>query len=186
MQLRATPIAGVQVVSIEPHHDHRGYFARTWCAREFEQAGLPARSVQTSLSHNLRRGTVRGMHTQLAPSQEGKLVSCIRGAIYDVVIDVRPESKTYMQHFGIELVAEKHDALFIPPMMLHGFQTLADHTEVFYQMTDFFAPELAFGARWNDPVFGIQWPVSEPITMVARDAEYPDFDPEAFRRRFVA
>ena len=170
-------------MEIEPHRDHRGYFARTWCAREFATHDLPAQFVQASLSHNAKRGTVRGMHMQLPPSREGKLVRCMRGRIYDVIVDLRPRSPTYLQHFGIELTAERQNALYIPPWMLHGFQTLEDDTDVFYQMSDFYAPELAFGARWNDPAFGIRWPIEQGVVMAERDASYADFDRAAYEGR---
>lgn len=182
MRFRETPLRGAFVMEIEPHADARGYFTRTWCAQEFEQQGLPAHLVQASLSHNLRRGTVRGMHTQLPPSKEGKIVSCIRGRIYDVIVDGRPGSPTFLQSFGIELSAEAHNALYIPPTMLHGFQTLEDDSEVFYQMTDFHAPALAWGARWNDPAFDIRWPLVSDLTMSDRDRTYPDFDRAEYLR----
>ncbi len=136
--------------------------------------------VQASLSHNVKRGTLRGMHMQLPPSREGKLVRCARGRVYDVIVDLRPSSPTYLKHFGIELSALEHNALYIPPMMLHGFQTLEDDTEVFYQMTDFHRPELAFGARWNDAAFAIRWPIESGLIMNERDATYPDFDSAAY------
>jgi len=186
VRFEKTPFAGAFVVEIEPHRDHRGYFTRTWCADEFANEGLPGKMTQASLSHNDKRGTLRGMHLQLPPSREGKLVRCIRGGIYDVIVDLRPESGTYLKHFGIELTAHLHNALYIPPGMLHGFQTLEDDAEVFYQMTDNYAPELAFGARWNDPAFGIEWPVEDAVIMAERDATYPDFDAEAYEGRFLA
>lgn len=182
MTFEETPLAGAFVVRLEPHRDHRGYFARAWCGREFAARGLPADLVQANLSHNEKRGTLRGMHLQLPPSREGKLVRCIRGRIYDVIVDVRQGSSTFLQHFGIELAAGEHEALYVPPGMLHGFQTLEDDTDVFYQMTDYHAPELAFGARWNDPAFGIHWPIAEGLIMTERDASYPDFDRPAYER----
>jgi dTDP-4-dehydrorhamnose 3,5-epimerase len=178
-----TPLAGAIVVEIEPHRDHRGFFARTWCTREFAGSNLPTEFVQASLSRNDKRGTLRGMHTQLLPSREGKLVRCTSGGIYDVIVDVRPFSKTYLQHFGVELTAEAQSALYIPPGMLHGFQTLTDAADVYYQMTDFYAPELSFGARWNDPAFGIRWPLAHDLTITERDATYPLFDRAAYERR---
>lgn len=182
MRFRATPIAGAFLVCIEPQADQRGYFARTWCAREFSSQGLPSEIVQTSISRNLRRGTVRGMHLQLPPSREAKLVSCLRGGIYDVIVDLRPASPTYLQRFGVELAAETHDALFVPALVAHGFQTLHDETEVFYQMSDYFVPALSFGFRWNDPAFDIRWPVDD-IVILPRDRDYPDFDARGFERR---
>jgi dTDP-4-dehydrorhamnose 3,5-epimerase len=163
-------------VEIESHPDERGFFARTWCSREFASHGLSGALAQASISHNDHRGTVRGMHLQLPPSQEAKLVRCSRGAIYDVIVDLRPDSETYLQHFGIHLDAVSCKALYIPPLVAHGFQTLEADTEVIYQMTDFFAPELGYGFRWDDPAFAIEWPIRTPVTIVARDRNYPDFD----------
>jgi len=178
-----TELRGAYVVEPEPRQDMRGFFARLWCEREFAALGLHARVVQVSMSRNLRRGTVRGMHMQLPPSREAKLVSCMRGRIYDVIVDLRPGSPTYLRHFAIELDAERHTALYIPPGMLHGFQTLEDDSEVLYHMSDFHAEHLAFGARWNDPAFGILWPESPQIVILPRDAEYPDFDSDAYLAR---
>ncbi len=163
MRFEETPLPGAFVVELEPNVDFRGYFARTWCTREFADAGLPAEFVQASLSHNVKRGTLRGMHMQLPPSREGKLVRCTRGRIFDVIVDLRPQSRAYLRHFAIELTADAQQALYVPPTMLHGFLTLDDDTDVFYQMTDFYAPELGFGARWNDPAFGIRWPFEDDL-----------------------
>lgn len=182
MKFSETPLPGAFIVEIEPHRDDRGYFARTWCADEFESERLPKTFVQASISHNLTRGTLRGMHLQLPPSREGKLVRCTRGRIFDVIVDLRPGSPTYLRHFGVELTASGHEALFIPPAMLHGFQTLEDSTEVYYQMTDYYAPETGFGARWNDPAFGIDWPIVAELVMAERDAAYPDFDRAAYEQ----
>ena len=186
MQFRETPIRGAFVIEIDAKGDERGFFARTWCANEFREHGLPDSIVQTSMSRSERRGTVRGMHLQLPPSREAKLVRCTRGSIYDVIVDLRPDSPSYLQHFGVELAASAYNALLIPPLSLHGFQTLADGSEVSYQMSDFFAPELGFGARWDDPAFGIEWPLSEGITILQRDAEYPDFNASAYEGRLRA
>ena len=182
MRFRETPLPGAFVVEIEPHADPRGFFARTWCSQEFAVHGLATQLVQASMSRNTRRGTVRGMHVQLPPSQEAKLVRCSRGAIYDVIIDLRTDSPTFLRHFGVELSAASGNALYIPAQFLHGFQTLADESEVFYQMTDYFAPELVFGVRWNDPAFDIRWPSPDSVTILPRDAEYPDFSVEAYRQ----
>ena len=186
MRFRETPLAGAFVVELEPHQDVRGQFARTWCANEFAAHGLPTEHVQSSISRNVRRGTVRGMHMQLAPSREGKLVRCTRGAIYDVAVDLRPGSSTYLQHFGVQLDAERLNALYIPPQMLHGFQTLTDDSDVTYQMTDVYAPDLGFGARWDDPAFGITWPNRSDCVILPRDASYPDFDSDAYLARSTA
>jgi len=183
MKFHPTPLPGAMLVDIEPMADQRGFFARTWCSREFEAQGLSGALVQVSISRNTRKGTVRGMHMQLPPSREAKLVRCTRGAIHDVIIDMRPESSGYLEHFGVDLSASTHQALYIPPHMAHGFQTLEDDTDVLYQMSDFHAPELACGWRWNDPAFGIRWPLRDDVTILPRDARYADFDEADFRER---
>lgn len=183
MRFQETPLPGAFVVEIEAREDHRGFFARTWCTLEFGAQHLPDRVVQSSLSRNDKRGTVRGMHMQLPPSRESKLVRCTRGRIYDVIIDARPNSPKYLQHFGLELTGELQNALYIPPGFLHGFQTLADDSDVFYQMSDFHRPELAFGTRWDDPAFGIQWPLRDGLVMADRDATYAAFDAADYEKR---
>jgi dTDP-4-dehydrorhamnose 3,5-epimerase len=168
------------LVKIERNADRRGFFARTFCLREFAEAGLPTAYVQASVSFNARRATVRGMHFQWPPSREGKLVRCTRGAVFDVLLDLRPDSPTYLRHASVRLDDEERDAVYIPPGIAHGFQTLADGTEILYQMTDAYAPDLAAGVRWNDPRFGIEWPMRSDIVISERDAQYADFDPAAF------
>ena len=175
MRFVSTEIPGCAIVEIEPHQDERGFFARTWCQDEFAEAGLPSLLAQCSVSRNRKRGTLRGMHFQLPPSAEGKLVRCTRGAILDVVVDIRSMSPRYLDHVSVELTADNGRAVFIPPGCAHGFQTLEGDTDVFYQMTDFFAPDLAAGLRWNDPALGIDWPIDSPI-MNERDRNYPDLD----------
>jgi dTDP-4-dehydrorhamnose 3,5-epimerase len=167
-------IAGAFRVSLQPHADERGFFSRTYCTREFVEHGLSGEMVQANLSYNRKRGTVRGMHYQKSPSQEAKLVRCVRGGILDVIIDLRTDSSTFMRHVGATLTAQNHVALFVPYGVAHGFQTLEDDTEVEYLMTDYFAPELAAGVRWDDPAFGIRWPIAE-VVIHPRDAAYPDF-----------
>ena len=168
-----TALAGVWIIDPEPVADERGMFARTWCAREFAEHGLNAQIAQCNVSFNHRRGTVRGMHYQLAPHQEAKLVRCTAGAIFDVALDVRPGSPTWGQHVGVTLCAGERRMLYIAEGCAHGFQTLEDGSEVFYQMSEFYAPELGRGVRWDDPAFGIVWP--EPVTMInERDRSYPD------------
>lgn len=169
-----TPVAGVWIVDLERHDDERGFFARTWCVRELEAHGLDPRLVQCSMSRNHRTGTLRGMHWQEAPHAEVKLVRCPRGAIWDVALDLRPDSPSYLRHIGVELTAENGRALYIPEGCAHGFVTLSDDTDVFYQMSAFYEPQAGRGARWNDPAFGIAWPVRDPI-LHPRDAGYPDF-----------
>ena len=180
MRFRETPLAGAFVVEIEAHADARGFFARTWCSREFAAHGLDPELVQASISRSALRGTVRGMHLQLPPSREAKLVRCTRGVIYDVIIDLRPSSPAYLRHFAIELSAQSCNALYVPAQLAHGFQTLEDDSEVLYQMSDFYAPELGFGLRWNDPAFGIQWPERDRITILPRDGQYQDFNAGRF------
>lgn len=172
-------IPGAARVRIERKTDARGFFARTFCAGEFSAHGIPHELVQASISYNERSGTVRGMHFQWPPSREGKLVRCIRGRLLDVLLDLRPDSPSYLMHRSVVLDDESRDAVFIPHGIAHGFQTLADRTEVLYQMSDFFAPDLGGGVRWNDAAFGIEWPLSE-IVINDRDAAYPDFDRHAF------
>jgi len=171
-------LPGACLVGLEPHADERGFFARTFCARELAAAGLDVRVAQTSLSWNPRRGTLRGLHWQAPPHAEAKLVRCVRGRIYDVLVDVRPESHAFRQHVAVELDADGRDAVYIPPGVAHGFLTLADGCEVHYQMSESHAPEAARGARFDDPAFGIVWPA--PIEVVsARDRAWPDFQPPA-------
>lgn len=180
-----TKIAGVYLVDIEPHEDHRGLFARTFCEREFAAIGASAPMVQASVSWSRRRGTVRGIHFQRPPSHEAKLVRCIRGRVFDVIVDLRPDSQTYADHVAVDLDPLSRRAVYIPPGLGHGFQTLEDDTEVFYQMSDYADATLAAGVRWNDPAFGIQWPLAD-VTIHERDASYADFNAEAFAAEFVA
>ncbi|HKW94439.1 MAG TPA: dTDP-4-dehydrorhamnose 3,5-epimerase [Methylomirabilota bacterium] len=169
-----TPIPGVWIIEPERLADERGFFARSWCEREWASRGLNPRIVQCNISFNKRRGTLRGMHYQAPPFEEAKLVRCIRGAIHDVVIDLRPESTTFKRHAAVRLDAESRRMLYVPEGVAHGFQTLEDETEIFYQMSEFYAPDHARGVRWDDPAFGIQWPPDDR-TISARDRTYPDF-----------
>jgi dTDP-4-dehydrorhamnose 3,5-epimerase len=169
-----TKLAGAFVIELERHTDERGFFARTFCQQEFEAHGLKAEVAQCNVSFNKRKGTLRGMHYQAAPFAEAKLVRCTAGSIYDVIIDLRPASSTFKRHFGVELSAENCRMLYIPESFAHGFQTLEDDTEVFYQMAQRYSAEHARGVRWNDPAFGIEWPKGERI-IIERDQNYPDF-----------
>lgn len=180
MRFEALELSGAALVKLERHADERGFFARSMCTEEFRAHGLPTEFVQSSISWNRRRGTLRGMHFQWPPSHEGKLVRCLRGAIHDVLLDLRPGEPTYLKHHAVVLDQENRDAVFIPPGVAHGFQTLADDSEVLYQMTDFHAPALAAGVRWNDMAFGIRWPTANDIVIAPRDAGYPDFDSRGF------
>lgn len=176
MRFEAMHLTGAFLVGLSPVADARGWFARTYCEREFAEHGLDGKFVQCNLSHNARRGTLRGMHFQRAPRPEIKLVRCIRGAVYDVVIDLRRDSPTYLRWAGAELSADNALAMYVPAGFAHGFQTLEDNTDVWYQMGEFYAPELAAGVRWDDPAFGIRWPLPDPI-LSNRDRAYPDFKP---------
>lgn len=162
------------MLELEKHEDDRGYFARLFCVDEFEAHGLNPQIVQSSSAFNRKRGTLRGMHWQEAPKAEDKLVRASRGAIYDVIVDLRSDSTTRLQHVAVELSDDNGRMIYIPRGFAHGFQTLADNTEVHYQMSEFFAPDLARGARWNDPAFAINWPVPDPI-LNERDRSWRDF-----------
>ena len=167
-------ISGVFHVEQELHRDDRGFFARTWCQEEFKRRGLNDRLVQCSVSFNAKKGTLRGMHYQVAPYREAKLVRCSHGAIYDVAVDLRPESPTFKHHVGVELSEQNRKMLYVPEGLAHGFITLRDQTEVLYHISEFWSPAHARGVRWNDPAFGIKWPV-QPETIADRDRNYPDF-----------
>lgn len=174
MLFTETKLKGAYIVNLEPHGDERGFFARSWCSEEFEKLGLNPRLSQCNISFNKTRGTLRGMHYQMEPYPEAKLVRCTMGAVYDVIIDLREESPNFQQWFAIELSAENHCALYVPERFAHGFQTLTDNSEVFYQMSESFHPECARGVRWDDPAFGIEWPYRGPI-ISPRDQEYGDY-----------
>jgi len=174
MKFNDTPLRGSCVVEPERLADERGFFARIFEPREFEAHGLNPRVAQGSLSFNGRKGTLRGMHYQRAPFEEAKLVRCTRGAIHDVIIDLRPSSTTFRRHFAVVLDSESRRMLYVPEGFAHGFLTLADDTEVAYQMSEVYSPAHAAGVRWDDPAFGIAWP--GPVAVIAeRDRTYPDF-----------
>ena len=174
MIFRETPLAGAWILEPERFADDRGFFARTWDRRAFEERGLDPEIAQCSVSYNHRRGTVRGLHFQAAPFEEVKLVRVTRGAIWDVIVDGRPGSPTRGRHFGIVLAAEAGNQLYIPKGMAHGFQTLVDATEVFYQISAVYSPEHARGFRWDDPALAIPWP--EPVTVMSeKDRNLPFF-----------
>jgi dTDP-4-dehydrorhamnose 3,5-epimerase len=179
MIFKTTKLAGACLIEVERRTDERGYFARTFCEREFEDNGLPARFPQCNLSFSPRAGTLRGMHFQAAPLREAKLVRCTRGAIYDVIVDLRAGSPTRFDWVGVELTADNATALYVPEGFAHGFVTLKDDSETFYHMSEFHRPEGARGVRWDDPRFNIEWPRT-PAVISERDATYPDFDPERF------
>lgn len=174
MLFRETELPGAFVIELQKYEDERGFFARSWCQKEFEARGLNPRTVQCNVSFNKLKGTLRGMHYQVAPCAEAKLVRCIRGAICDVIIDLRRESITYKQHVSEVLSSNNYKALFIPEGFAHGFQTLEDNSEVFYQMSAYYSPEHQRGLRYNDPAFKINWPID--VTMISeRDRNYEDF-----------
>jgi len=174
MLLEKTPLAGVLVTSVQKIEDERGFFARTFCQQEFSDAGIDLQLVQTNVSANKSKATLRGLHFQDEPRPDKKLVTCTRGAIFDVVVDLRAASATYLQWFGVELSADNRKGLYVPPGCAHGFITLMDDTDVNYLMGETYVAELARGARWDDPAFAIEWPL-QPVTMNERDRAYPDW-----------
>ncbi|MDZ7263418.1 MAG: dTDP-4-dehydrorhamnose 3,5-epimerase [candidate division KSB1 bacterium] len=171
MKFNETMLPGVFIIELEPIIDERGFFARAWCHNEAIAHGLQVNFVQNNVSYNIRKGTIRGLHQQISPFEETKLVRCIRGGIYDVVLDLRPESPAYKKWLGVELSAEKRNAIYIPPGMAHGYQTLTDNAEVFYQVSQVYAPNYERGIRWNDPAFGIEWPL-QPTVISEKDRSY--------------
>lgn len=178
MQFHATAIAGAVLVTVEPHADERGLFARTFDAEQFAAAGLPTNWPHCNTSWNTKRGTLRGLHFQAAPRPDSKLVRCTRGRIFDVALDLRPDSPTFRQWIGVNLTADDRNALFIPAGCAHGFLTLENNCEIFYMMAESYVADLARGVRWNDPSFSIAWPF-QPVAISNRDANWPDFFPRA-------
>ena len=175
MIFQETKLKGAYLIELEPIEDERGFFARTFCREEYEQHGLNQRVVQCNTSYNRHKGTLRGMHYQLAPFSEAKLVTCLAGSIYDVIIDLRAESSTYGEWLAVELSGRRpRPMLYVPENFAHGFQTLADDTEVFYQMSAPYHRESARGLRWDDAALNIMWPAGNPIVS-QRDQSFPDF-----------
>lgn len=175
MIFKETKLKGAFIVEIEPREDERGFFSRTWCKNEFEKHGLKSELVQCNLSYNKKRGTLRGMHYQDEPYRETKLVRCTKGALYDVIIDLRENSETYKQWIGIELTEDNCKALYVPEGFAHGFQTLVDDTYAFYQVTEFYTPGAEKGIRWNDPQFDIKWPEETKRIISVKDQNWGDF-----------
>jgi dTDP-4-dehydrorhamnose 3,5-epimerase len=175
MNFCKTKLPGVLELHLQPKNDERGFFARSWCRKEFEDHGLNAKLVQCNVSFNSRKGTLRGMHYQADPYAETKIVRCTHGAIYDVVVDLRPQSPTFKDWIGVTLTAANRYMLYIPEGCAHGFLTLDDNTEVFYQMSEFHNPDSARGVRWNDPAFQVIWPGTVEV-ISERDRAYPDFE----------
>jgi dTDP-4-dehydrorhamnose 3,5-epimerase len=171
MRFIETKLAGAYIVEPELHEDNRGFFARTFCTREFGEKGLVNIFVQCSISMTRQRGSIRGLHYQVAPAVEAKLVRCTAGALHDVIVDLRPDSKTYLQHIGVELTAKNRRALYVPEMFAHGFQTLENDTEVFYQISAFFVPDLARGLRFDDPKLAVKWPLPV-VTLSEKDRNW--------------
>jgi dTDP-4-dehydrorhamnose 3,5-epimerase len=178
MIFAATQLDDAWLIEVEPREDQRGFFARTWCRQELAAQGLDTELAQQSLSYNRHRGTLRGLHFQRSPDEETKIGRCTRGAIFDVIVDLRPRSPTYLQWQGFELTAENRKALYVPKGFAHGFQTLTDEAEIAYQISAFYAPHSAGGYRYDDPEFGIAWPL--PVTAISeRDLEWPPFKSNA-------
>lgn len=174
MKFTQTKLSGAYIIELEKREDSRGFFARTFCAKEMAELGLETKIVQTNMSRTMKKGTVRGMHFQTAPHQETKLVRCTRGSIYDVIIDIRPDSPTYKQWIGVELSEQNHTMLFVPRDFAHGFITLEDDCEVMYEVSEFYSPGFEGGIRYNDPAINIEWPI--PVSDVSeKDAVHPDF-----------
>jgi dTDP-4-dehydrorhamnose 3,5-epimerase len=169
-----TKLKGAYIIDVKRIEDERGFFGRSYCQHEFETFGLNTNAVQANVSYNKKKGTLRGMHMQLAPFEETKLVRCTRGAIYDVIIDMRHNSETFKQWIGVELTADSYRMLYVPEGFAHGFITLEDNTDVTYQVTQFYTPGAEKGYRWNDPAFNIQWPI-EPILISEKDQAHPLF-----------
>lgn len=172
-----TKLKGAFIIEPERLEDERGFFARTWCHDEFEAHGLNSQLVQTNISFNYRKGTLRGMHYQASPYEEVKLVRCTKGAVYDVIIDLRPKSPTYLKWTGVDLTEDNHKMLYVPEGFGHGYQTLTDASEVFYQVSQFYTPEAEKGVRWNDPVFGIDWKKVGQMVISEKDRNWPDYAP---------
>jgi dTDP-4-dehydrorhamnose 3,5-epimerase len=177
MLFKETKLKGAFIIEPEKLEDARGFFARIWCQREFKRHGLNPNLAQCSVSFNRTKGTLRGIHYQVKPCEEAKLVRCTQGSIYDVMIDLRQESPTYKQYVGEVLTVENRRALYVPEGFAHGFLTMDDNTEILYLISEFYSPEHSRGVRWDDPAFGIDWPIA-PTTMSLRDRSYPDFGGE--------
>ena len=176
MIFRETELNGAFLIEPERLEDNRGFFARAWCRKEFMAHGLTGALVQSNISFNKRTGTLRGMHFQTAPYEEAKLVRCTMGAVYDVIIDLRPDSSTFLRWIAVELTAENRKMLYVPENFAHGYQTLADNTEVFYQVSQFYSPGSEQGLRYNDPTFGIKWPMDVQV-ISHKDRSWPDYKP---------
>lgn len=176
MIFRETPLPGAYLIDLEKRGDDRGFFARVFCEREFQARGLETRYVQVNNSLSAQKGTMRGMHYQLAPKAETKLVRCVKGGLYDVILDLRQDSPTFGKSFGAELTADNRTMMYVPKGFAHGFVTLQESTEAFYFVDEFYAPETERIVRWDDPKFNIAWPIP-PVVLSDKDAKQRDFDP---------
>lgn len=177
MQFKQTPLQGAYTIDLDKKGDDRGFFARFFCTNEFKAQGLDHEFFQVNNSLSAYKGTLRGMHYQLHPKAESKLVRCIKGALYDVILDMRPDSSTFGKWFGAELTEENRRMMYVPKGFAHGFITLTDDTEALYMVSEFYAPDLERGIRWNDPRFNIEWPL-DPVVVSPKDQQHPDFDPQ--------
>ena len=175
MNIQKTAVDGACLLEFQAYEDERGYFTRAFCAKEFAKAGLPLKIVQANLAGSVTKGTLRGMHYQVAPYEEAKLIRCIRGSIFDVVVDIRPASATYGSWFGAELNAENRLMMFVPNGCAHGYLTLANDSEVYYLVSEFYESSAERGIRWNDPTFNVQWPITEELILSDKDRAWPDF-----------
>ena len=178
MLIHKTPVHGARLIELEKLEDSRGFFARMFCGREFEKLGLESKFVQVNNSFSVKRGTIRGMHYQLPPAAEVKIVRCIRGALYDAILDIRPDSPTYRRWFGAELTADNRFLMYVPRGCAHAILSLSNDVEALYLTSNYYAAEQERGVRWNDGHFGIEWPI-EPTEISPKDAAWPDFDPAA-------
>ena len=175
MIFQETKLKGAFIVELDKHEDERGFFARAFCAREFEEHGLCTQMVQANLSFSQKKGTLRGMHYQVPPASEPKFIRCVSGAVWDVIVDMRPDSPTYLEHIGVELSAENRKAIYVPDMFAHGNQALTDNAELLYLMGEYFTPGCARGLRYDDPALGIQWP--QPVSVILeKDMAWPLLD----------
>lgn len=175
MIFRETRLSGAFIIEMERRIDFRGSFARAWCAEEFRSHGLSVAMVQGNTAHSRSKGTIRGMHLQRAPFEEAKLIRCIRGSVYDVIVDLRPQSNTFRQWIAIELDETSNMMVYVPEGFAHGYQTLRDNSEVFYLVSQFYAPDYEMGFRYNDPAFNITWPYVEKVIISEKDKTWPDF-----------
>jgi dTDP-4-dehydrorhamnose 3,5-epimerase len=184
MKFIPSDLEGACLIQLDPLRDSRGFFARLWCQQEFARQGIAMNIAQASVSHNSAAGTLRGLHFQWPPSSEAKLVRCQRGRIHDVIVDLRPQSPTFTRHAAFELDSSSHDTLYVPPGFAHGFQTLEADSDIVYMMSDHYQPELADGVRFDDPEFGICWPL--PVNCIsAMDRDCPDFDRQSYAMKYL-